>query len=156
MLLPSLKYNLGITMLGHIILDMIRAGANKNGKGLVIGFMAELSRELSSTILKCITFILRRPTSKSADGWRQHRAVHYAAHARANARTCSPGEDPFTDVTSSPVCLPSSSSTNESSQRVSVPLVRTILTMFCSCTSFSSKRGWRRASCSSVQDARRV
>jgi hypothetical protein len=62
MLLPFLKYNLGITMLGHIVLDMIRAGANKNGKGLVIGFMAELSRELSSTILKCITFILRRPT----------------------------------------------------------------------------------------------
>src|SRR5258706_9648092 len=59
---------------------------------------------LKALILKCITFILRRPTSKSAEGWRQHRAVHYAAHARANARTCSPGEDPFTDVTSSRVC----------------------------------------------------
>jgi hypothetical protein len=91
-----------------------------------------------------------------SDGWRQHGAVHYAAHARANARTCSPGEDPFTDLTSSRVCLPSSSSTNESSQCVSVPLVRTILTMFCSCTSFRSNRGWRRASCSSVHDARRV
>src|SRR5260370_7065237 len=94
------------------------------------------------------------PNLQVCRGWRQHRAVHYAAHARANARTCSPGEDPFTDVTSSRVCLPSSSSTNESSQCVSVPLVRTILTMFCSCTSLLSNRVWRRASSSSLQHAR--
>src|SRR6266542_4095636 len=49
MLLPFLKYNLGITLLGHIVLDMIENGTDKNGKGLIVGFMAELSRELSST-----------------------------------------------------------------------------------------------------------
>jgi hypothetical protein len=49
MLLPSLKYNAGINMLGSIVLDMIQAGPDENGKGLIIGFMAELSRELSST-----------------------------------------------------------------------------------------------------------
>src|SRR5262249_40090603 len=38
----------------------------------------------------------------------------YAAHARANARVCSPGKEP--DVSSSRVCLPPSSLTNESSQ----------------------------------------
>src|SRR5215813_6737368 len=40
----------------------------------------------------------------------------YAAHARANARVCSLGKEP--DVTSSRVCLPPSSLTNESSQYV--------------------------------------
>lgn len=49
MLLPFLKYNAGIVLLGCIVLDMIRAGEKKAGKGLVVGFMAELSRELSST-----------------------------------------------------------------------------------------------------------
>jgi hypothetical protein len=48
MLLPFLKYNLGITMLGRIVLDMIEDGPDKNGTGLVVGFMGELSRELSS------------------------------------------------------------------------------------------------------------
>ena len=38
----------------------------------------------------------------------------YAAHARANARVCSLGNEP--DATSSRVCLPPSSLTNESSQ----------------------------------------
>ena len=46
-----------------------------------------------------------------------------AAHARADARTCSVGRDPSADVTSSRVCLPPSSLTNESSHRVSIPLV---------------------------------
>jgi hypothetical protein len=49
MLLPFLKYNGGIPMLGYIIFDMIRSRADKKDKGLVVGFMAELSRELSST-----------------------------------------------------------------------------------------------------------
>src|SRR5262249_42958250 len=41
-------------------------------------------------------------------------APSYAAHARANARVCSLGNEP--DVSSSRVCLPPSSLTNESSQ----------------------------------------
>ena len=36
----------------------------------------------------------------------------YAAHARAKARECSLGEDPFAEVTSSRVCLPHLSSMN--------------------------------------------
>ena len=49
LLLPHLKYNAGIPLLGSIVLDMIEAGDAESGKGLIIGFMAELSRELSST-----------------------------------------------------------------------------------------------------------
>jgi hypothetical protein len=49
MLLPFLKYNAGITMLGHIVLDMVQSGPDEKGKGLILGFMGELSRELSVT-----------------------------------------------------------------------------------------------------------
>jgi hypothetical protein len=49
LLLPHLKYNGGIVLLGSIVLDMIKAGDAENGKGLVVGFMGELSRELSKT-----------------------------------------------------------------------------------------------------------
>jgi hypothetical protein len=49
MLLPFLKYNAGISMLGSIVLDMIEAGNDKVGKGLIVGFMSELSIELSQT-----------------------------------------------------------------------------------------------------------
>jgi hypothetical protein len=55
----------------------------------------------------------------------------YAAHARANARVCSLGKEP--DVTSSRVCLPPSSLTNESSQYVCGAFVKAILTVCCSC-----------------------
>src|SRR6266478_846760 len=56
--------------------------------------------------------------------------VTYAAHARANARVCSLGKEP--DVTSSRVCLPPSSLTNESSQYVCGAFVKAILTVCCS------------------------
>lgn len=36
-LLPFLKYNVGLTILGSVVVDMIRAGTDKS-KGLVIGF----------------------------------------------------------------------------------------------------------------------
>src|SRR5262245_45935354 len=58
------------------------------------------------------------------------RAYPYAAHARANASTCSLGKEP--DVTSSRVCLPSSSLTNESSQYACGAFVKAILTVSCS------------------------
>src|SRR5262249_21459048 len=61
---------------------------------------------------------------------RASRAYPYAAHARANASTCSLGKEP--DVTSSRVCLPSSSLTNESSQYVCGAFVKAILTVSCS------------------------
>jgi hypothetical protein len=54
----------------------------------------------------------------------------YAAHARANARVCSLGKEP--DVTSSRVCLPPSSLTNESSQYVCGAFEKVILTVCCS------------------------
>jgi hypothetical protein len=47
--LPFLKYNLGIAMLGQIVLGMIERGADEHGKGLVVGFMGEIARELSLT-----------------------------------------------------------------------------------------------------------
>jgi hypothetical protein len=34
-LIPLLKYNFGVSMLGCIVCDMIRAGEKKSGKGLV-------------------------------------------------------------------------------------------------------------------------
>jgi hypothetical protein len=49
LLQPHLKYNAGIVLLGHIVLDMIEAGDAKRDRGLVVGFMGELSRELSVT-----------------------------------------------------------------------------------------------------------
>lgn len=55
MLLPHLKYNAGITMLGCIVLDMINAG-DRAGKGLIVGFMAEISRELASTRMSLALF----------------------------------------------------------------------------------------------------
>src|SRR5262249_43379584 len=60
---------------------------------------------------------------------RLSRARRYAAHARANARGCSLGYEP--EVSSSRVCLPPSSLTNESSQYV-VGAVQAILTVSCS------------------------
>ena len=48
-LLPHLKYHGGISLLGHIVLDMIRSGKHEEDRGLVIGFMAELSTQLSRT-----------------------------------------------------------------------------------------------------------
>jgi hypothetical protein len=51
----------------------------------------------------------------------------YAARARANARVCSFGKEP--DVTSSRVCLPPSSLTNESSQYVCGAFEKVILTV---------------------------
>src|SRR5262249_41083334 len=51
----------------------------------------------------------------------------YAARARANARVCSLGKEP--DVTSSRVCLPPSSLTNESSQYVCAAFEKVILTV---------------------------
>jgi hypothetical protein len=53
-----------------------------------------------------------------------------AAHARASARTCSLGKED--GVTSSRVCLPPSSFTNESSQPLSRALVEEILMVLCS------------------------
>jgi hypothetical protein len=67
MLLPFLKYNGGIPLLGFIVLDMIQSGT-KNGEGLVVGFMAELSRELSSTRASLVLFATaaaRAPASLS-------------------------------------------------------------------------------------------
>jgi hypothetical protein len=56
LLLPHLKYNAGITLLGSIVLDMIRAGEEKAGKGLIVGFMSEISRELASTRMSLALF----------------------------------------------------------------------------------------------------
>ncbi len=61
---------------------------------------------------------------------RLSRVRRYAAHARANARVCSLGKEP--DVSSSRVCLPPSSLTNESSQYVCGAFVKAILTVSCS------------------------
>jgi len=72
-----------------------------------------------------------RPRLSVTDG-KTRSVASYAAHARANASVCSLGKDPLADVTSSRVCLPPSSLTNESSQCVSGPLVKAILTVCCS------------------------
>jgi hypothetical protein len=52
--------------------------------------------------------------------------IFYAAQARAKARACSPGKVPWADVTSSRVCLPPSSSINESSHCASGGLIVTV------------------------------
>jgi hypothetical protein len=72
-----------------------------------------------------------RPRLSVTDG-KTRSVASYAAHARANASVCSLGKDPLADVTSSRVCLPPYSLTNESSQCVSGPLVKAILTVCCS------------------------
>lgn len=48
-LLPHLKYHGGISLLGCIVLDMIRSGKHEDDRGLVVGFMSELSTQLSRT-----------------------------------------------------------------------------------------------------------
>jgi hypothetical protein len=53
-------------------------------------------------------------------------SASYAAQARAKARACSPGKVPWADVTSSRVCLPPSSSINESSHCASGGLIVTV------------------------------
>src|SRR5262245_22015844 len=83
--------------------------ATKQGQARISGLYAVLSRD------------------STASSWA---APGYAAHARANARVCSLGKDP--DVSSSRVCLPPSSLTNESSQYVCGAFVNAILTVSCS------------------------
>ncbi len=51
-LLPHLKYHGGISLLGSIVLDMIRSGKHEEDRGLVVGFMSELSTQLSCTRAK--------------------------------------------------------------------------------------------------------
>lgn len=47
MVLPFLKYNFGLTILGHITLGMIESGEPKE-RGLVLGFMRELADQLGT------------------------------------------------------------------------------------------------------------
>jgi hypothetical protein len=56
-LMPMLKYNIGISMLAWIVLDMIEARAPEKHRGLVIGFFGELARELA-----CVRAIVEAAT----------------------------------------------------------------------------------------------
>jgi hypothetical protein len=47
--LPILEYQLGPSMLGWIVLDMIRAGEDEKSRGLVIGFCGEIGRYASAS-----------------------------------------------------------------------------------------------------------
>ncbi len=55
-LLPHLKYHGGISLLGSIVLDMIKSGQHERDRGLVVGFMSELSTQLSCTRAKLVVY----------------------------------------------------------------------------------------------------
>src|SRR6516225_7516230 len=64
--------------------------------------------------------------SSSASRLALDRKASYAAQARVKASACSPGKVPLADLTSSRVCLPPSSSINESSHCASGGLIVTV------------------------------
>ena len=71
--IPLLKYNFGVSMLGFIVCDMIRAGEKKSGKGLVVGFIGRVAREFSMTrqslalcAVACPAFFYREINQRNA------------------------------------------------------------------------------------------
>ena len=74
-LVPHLKYHGGISLLGSIVLYMIRSGKHEEDRVLVIGFMSELSTQPSVTRASLVMYAaiaakgyasLKRLAAKSA------------------------------------------------------------------------------------------